>query len=319
MAKLKANQKELERVLYKDVLKAGLVLINVKNVKERLVKNIEVMLTIYYKTLIYKIGQENKLLKEDVDGILKKLKEEPKNLEELDELRTYASELGKYIEGTINVKIGEIMAKLNLLEDMRYEISYEDFASSWSSYGLPMRVEYKADKCLRRLVETEKKFSEDLMEQQNQLLLEIQEIRMQLDILTKEGNYNKFDQMSKEFAQLGDRIERTQSEVEVVNRRETLLKWKINDYTEIEKIKKEWHPYSRVWNLAIDYSIRVMDVMNGPIFSVDRDAITQEIIESWNELFKLEKQTFKLIPHMLQVTQTVRLLVMSIERFFILI
>jgi len=207
------------------------------------------------------------------------------------------------------VKIGEIMAKLDLLEEMRYEISYEDFASSWSSFGLPMRVEYKADKCLRRLVQMEKKFSEDLMEQQNQLLLEIQEIRMQLDILTKEGNYNKFDQMSNEFAQLGDRIERTQREVEIVNRRETLLKWKINDYTEIEKIKKEWSPYSRVWNLAIDYSIRVMDVMNGPIFSVDRDQITQEIIESWNELFKLEKQTFKLIPHMLQVTQTVRLLV----------
>jgi len=309
LAKLKSNQQELERVLYKDVLKAGLVLINVKNVKERLVKNVELLLQIYYKTLIYKIGQENTQLKKEVDEILLTLKKEPQNLEELNDLRNYANDLGKYVESTINVKIGEIMAKLNLLEDMRYEISYEDFASSWSSFGLPKRVEYKADKCIRRLVQMEKKFSEDLMEQQSQLLLEIQEIRLQLDIMVKEGDYNKYDQMSNDFGQLGDRIEKTQLEVEVVNRRETLLKWKINDYTEIEKIKKEWHPYNRVWNLAIEYHIRVMDVLNGPIFSVDREAITTEIIESWNELFKLEKQVFKLVPHMLQVTQTVRLLV----------
>ena len=310
LAKLKSHQEELESILYKDTLKAGLVVIQVKTVKERLAKNVESLLQLYYKSLIYKIGLENTSLKKEVEEeILVTLKKEPENLEQLNDLRKYAGELGTYVQNTINVKIGEIMDKLNLLEDMRYEITYKDFESSWSSFGYPKRVEYKADKCLRRLVQTEKKFSDDLMGQQSQLLLDIANIRMQLDVLVKEGNYNKYDQISNEFAQLGESIENAQREVEVVNRRETLLKWKINDYSEIEKIKKEWHPYNRVWSLAIEYHIRVMDVLNGPLASVDRDAVTQEVIESWNELFKLEKQTFKLVPHMLTLAQTVRLMV----------
>ena len=77
------------------------------------------------------------------------------------------------------------------------------------------------------------------------------------------------------------------------------MKWKINNHSEIEKIKKEWHPYHRVWSLTIEYHIKVMGVLNGPLASVDRDAITQEVIESWNKLFKFEKLTFKLVLHTL--------------------
>ena len=87
LAKLKGHEEELERVLYKDTLKAGLLVIQVKSVKEKLAKNVKATLSLYYKPLIYKIGLENANLKKEVDEILQTLKKEPENLEELDVLR----------------------------------------------------------------------------------------------------------------------------------------------------------------------------------------------------------------------------------------
>lgn len=47
--------------------------------------------------------------------------------------------------------------------------------------------------------------------------------------------------------------------------------------------------------------------MQGPIIQIQRDLITKEIQESWEELYKLEKNEFKQEVHMKKLTQTVRL------------
>jgi dynein heavy chain len=43
--------------------------------------------------------------------------------------------------------------------------------------------------------------------------------------------------------------------------------------------------------------------------------LTSEVIDAWNELFKLEKSTFKLIPHMYQVTSEIRKMYESFKPF----
>ena len=59
--------------------------------------------------------------------------------------------------------------------------------------------------------------------------------------------------------------------------------------------------------------------MTGALGSIDRDQLTTDVIESWNELFKLEKNTFKLIPHMLLVATEVRKLYESFKPYLPLI
>ncbi len=46
--------------------------------------------------------------------------------------------------------------------------------------------------------------------------------------------------------------------------------------------------------------------MNGALGSIDRDQLTTDVIDAWNELFKLEKNNFKLIQHMLIVTTDIK-------------
>jgi dynein heavy chain len=46
--------------------------------------------------------------------------------------------------------------------------------------------------------------------------------------------------------------------------------------------------------------------MEGSLNMINREQLTKEILESWDELFKLEKGIFKSIPHMKDLTQKVK-------------
>jgi len=54
------------------------------------------------------------------------------------------------------------MSKLDLLELMYYKISYEKFEKCWNIKGMPKKLEYKRNKCIKNLKGLEDKFSEGL-------------------------------------------------------------------------------------------------------------------------------------------------------------
>lgn len=54
----------------------------------------------------------------------------------------------------------------------------------------------------------------------------------------KENDVENTDDVSYKFADLGERISQTLQQGEVINRRETILKLKLTDYSDIEKIFK---------------------------------------------------------------------------------
>lgn len=60
-------------------------------------------------------------------------------------------------------------------------------------------------------------------------------------------------------------------EAEIVNRREQILKWKLTDYAELEKIKKIFTPYYKVWAMGRDYYFKIPSALSGPLINVDRD------------------------------------------------
>jgi dynein heavy chain len=77
-----------------------------------------------------------------------------------------------------------------------------------------------------------------------------------------ESDISKIDEIANKFMCLEEKIDKAKEESEIVNRREGILKWKISDYNEIEKIKKLFAPYSKVWILGRDYNYKVFLVYN---------------------------------------------------------
>ena len=69
----------------------------------------------------------------------------------------------------------------------------------------------------------------------------------------------------------------------------------MTDYAEINKIKKLFIPYNKVWTIGRDYNFKILSALSGPLTGINRDEFTNDVIESWNELYKLEKTTFKIV------------------------
>jgi dynein heavy chain len=111
-----------------------------------------------YEMLIKKIAKENAKLEDEINVIIEKLVEDPKDIERLHALRTYATDELNNDLGTINAKINKVMEKMTLMEKMHYKISYENFSKSWSIYGMPLKLLRKKEKCIKRLQGLERKF-----------------------------------------------------------------------------------------------------------------------------------------------------------------
>lgn len=236
-----------------------------------------------------------------MNEIIIKLKKAPENIEEMHELRTFAKTTLPKLLLEINDKIRSIMNKMSLLDEMKHKLSPEDFSKSWGSYGLPLRVFKRKEKCLMAMQNRERLFIDDLMKQQGELAFEIQNIKNDLEILMMSGDLDNFEKISGEFIDIGDRIKSATKEGEIVNRREEILNYKTSDYSEIEKIKKMYSPYNKVWGLARDSYFKLPQILTSNLNQIDRESVTSEVLESWKDLFKLEKTTFKLVPHMLKV------------------
>lgn len=73
---------------------------------------------------------------------------------------------------------------------------------------------------------------------------------MDLDYLMNLGDIEQYDKNSHHFFQIGERIENAQKDSEVVNRRQKILKYQETEYLEIGKIKCQWQPYNKVWELC---------------------------------------------------------------------
>lgn len=256
--------------------------------------------------LLSKINHENTKLEDEVNKILTDLKKTPKDIEEMHELRTFAKVKLPEILIEINQKIASIMNKMTLLDEMGQKLSPEDFAKCWASFGHPLRLFKRKEKCLGAMGNKERVFIDDLMKQQGELALEIQNLRNDLEILMKAGDMENYEKISNDFLDIGERINNSTKEGEIINRREEILNYKQSDYVEIEKIRKTYLPYNQVWSLARDSHFKLYTHLNSNLNTLERDTVTSEVLESWKDLFKKEKTTFKLVPHMLKVTTAVR-------------
>lgn len=102
----------------------------------------------------------------------------------------------------------------------------------------------------------------------------------------RESNVEKTSQVSYAYADLGEKIQKAMDTAALINKRERLLKWKVTEYVELEKLQKQFQPYNRAWQLSNDFQM-ITQCMEGPLNSVNREQLTDDVLNSWNELNKL--------------------------------
>ncbi len=86
------------------------------------------------------------------------------------------------------------------------------------------------DQFLKYLKMKEVTFSDGLMKQKEDLLIEINSINQDLEMLMKKDDLDNYQSISRQYNDLGERIDRAIDEGYLVNLREGILKWQQTDF-----------------------------------------------------------------------------------------
>lgn len=92
-----------------------------------------------------------------------------------------------------------------------------------------------------------------------------------------------------EVRRLGERLAALRDEAALINSREGLINWEPTDYKQIEDLNKQLAPYVDLWTLVSDYQKWMAKWMYGPLFSVNLDALEQQVPLWMKTLMRLEK------------------------------
>ena len=119
--------------------------------------------------LMEKIQYDSERLKRNIDEIMNKLRESPNDIEEMDQLQFFIKNSLEEQIYNLKIKIKNTMYKLYLLEEMQYKYDFGVFSKVWDCYGEPKQIMEQKERCIKKLGGKEKKFSQDVMDQQAKL------------------------------------------------------------------------------------------------------------------------------------------------------
>uniref|UniRef100_A0A8C2VP56 Dynein axonemal heavy chain 3 n=1 Tax=Chinchilla lanigera TaxID=34839 RepID=A0A8C2VP56_CHILA len=135
---------------------------------------------------------------------------------------------------------------------------------------------------------------------------ELEGFRKREVMTTEEMKHNveKLNELSRNLMQ-------AMAEFELINKEEELLEKEKSTFPLLQTLITNRVPYEQLWVTAYEFSTKSEEWMNGPLFLLNAEEITEEIGNMWRTIYKLTK-TFADVPAPRRLAENVRL---KVEKF----
>jgi len=261
--------------------------------REQLIAKVEDLNSVLFTRIKKSMARTSRQIEVEVEQTLAVLENEKiRDIEELSEVKAFISRLPE-ARKRIGAIIKEVNQQISLLEEYQCRRTEEEVQQTWLSFSEPLKIPEAEGDCKLRLEELEKEFFVELRQMNEQLAREIEEVKLDFEILQGYEALQEHDTAANRCDLLEEKLERCLAIAEVSNRREGLFEVRGTDYAELGKLKDQFLPYSCLWGLARDYFYKINVWMKGPLVDVDRDQLTKDINDSSQKLQRLGKVDFK--------------------------
>lgn len=231
---------------------------------------------------------------EDVyNEVLDKIIHTPKDLEELEEIRSFLNEDFPVKLEFIEQGVSSLMSIIEILEGYWRLIPFEIYQKSWLCLGYSSNLKYSKRKCLETLERLILTFTSSLNVQKLQLLQDIEKMSELLNNIKLQDNYEEYDNNAASCKDLEIDLEKASEIVKIVNGREAIIAQPSTDFKQLNEIKSEFSPYCKIWYYIKHFESKLPIWYMERIFSLHREAIATEIISCINELCRLERGILK--------------------------
>ncbi|CAG9321581.1 unnamed protein product [Blepharisma stoltei] len=301
--KMKRTEIEIGEFLDSGILKLGVWSIKVANAKEEILEKIRRCVDVLLSLIEEDVQKRMNGLQELHEESIQVIGHEPRNLEELDGMRTFLNVQLPARLDFIKQEFETLFTDIEVLEGYLRQIPWEMFKQMWNCYGYRNQLETIKDSCMKSIAKNQGVFAQQLIKDQTSMLEKIDQIEEELKELKKADDIMKFEDYSYLFGILKNRIQNANEKTKVINFREGLVGAKPTDFKQLEQVKKEFNPYCKLWFHIRDFFYHSPKWYKGHMNELDREAISTELSTILKEVLQMERTVFKEHPQALKLTQ----------------
>ncbi len=304
LMKLDEAKNSIELLFPTDEVFLGLFIVKCKDLRERFEKEISKMRRQLFKAIKARIERDVAGIDNAVNKVLNKLQEIPPYIEELVEQNKFIVFLeSKRVE--IQKMIAVVFEEMALLEQYQYKLTKDEFSDIFKVFRNSQNIMKQKRESMARNSELYANYKLRLAGETSKLLIEIGSLKEKLDNLQLKTDINDYDRIAYEYNQLGDQINNAFAKADLVISREKLLLLPNTSFDELNNTKKVFDPYERLWNITRDYFSNYPQWTTGPLGTIDRDKLNDEVKRNIEALRKLIDNNLTGDPANQQVATTV--------------
>lgn len=198
---------------------------------------------------------------------------EPVDIDDLYEIKKYMVDSGVTIE-KLKKEIDTTMRCYDIATEFEHVFSNADNDRKWFLYGAPQRTMKLMEEQVLVLEKQKELFLKEMESEQEQFndTLEL----LENSVKTFGGNFNKvedYESAALAVESVNQRLQSCIDEAKKYNQRENLTGASITDYSHLQKMVKDFQPYSNLWLTARTWNARSVEWKTGKWEDLDPEEL----------------------------------------------
>lgn len=212
----------------------------------------------------------------------------PKNEEELVQLKSNI-EQHKLNLAKLDARVNNVNAFLEILEDYSFDFAQKSLEDFWLLKNWPPGIQEAVLEGTRTARNQEAKFTENLENAKEKFAKELVGLLEQFESVKKFNSYKTVRDTAAEITAFNDSIENACKKVEGFNRNERLFKQPITEYEELEMLKKDFEPFKKLWEMAVEFSFDQGEWLSSSFLKLAYGSIEKKVDTYFRDTLKLQK------------------------------
>lgn len=267
-----AQIKEVEDSLPITPIECGLFLVEVVSVRHLLLDKHRAIIRNILTDQGDRCAQAVQYLEEEFKKVNRNLSKRPENIEQLTELEEYIGGL----PSTLNVLQGciqEMMSQFNVLDQYKHKIEFDLGTQQWNVYGAPARIVAKCAEVQEANVLIKRKLRDEMLSEQAVFTKTLQDLDHQVAALEAFHDLSDVTNIAARVKEVEVQLTAAQAQVKLFGSREALFEQDATDYEELNRITKNFEPYSNLWQTSKDWLEISEQWLNGRFVDLDAETV----------------------------------------------
>ena len=275
-----AQIQEVEESLPVTPIECGLFLVEVVSVRHLLLDKHRAIIKSILVDQAERCAAVVQYLEDEFKKINRNLSKRPENVEQLTELEEYVGSLPSTVN-TLQGCIQDMMSQFDVLDRYKHKVEFDLGTQQWNVYGAPARVAAKCIEVQESNVSIKRRLRDDMLGEQAVFSKTMQDLDSQVGSLEALSDINDVVNIAARVKEVEVQLQAAQAQVKLFNSREALFEQDITDYEELNRIQKNFEPYSNLWQTTKDWLEISEGWMNGRFVDLDAELV-ERLVEKYS-------------------------------------